>query len=424
MSQYTSHSQRLKTIEVISEKHRSGAWDEIDLTENVSVRCPEFMRKGLLTLHQETPLLVELDRLAILDLTLPFRDFQAHLRPLVRNLPIILNNVEAIEELFISFYDLICSEGHITQLGLGSVLGLHYAFYCTCGRSALPYVPNTIRHLMRLAATPALQPELVEMSFSKTSLILQEITSALLQPDSEATKALKETWLCIASIIAPGASKTHVRKCAAIVWAGVIRKARGRDLDRLLHLLLDAERRPGMEGIWVESLKGTSDGLHSRATFILDQILERLAEPVEADVTSVSKLLTAIVHHCSSKSLLPVVDVILARLGHNNGSRASSAATLALLTVLLATRKGKRFPRIRLRETMRKLVEVMSSWSPDTIEEEQQVALRRQMTQASVASLLCGQLSDWLSTGVNLIDTLWHRLVRFPFLHPPFTDDS
>ena len=325
----------------------------------------------------------------------------------------VLNNVEAVEELFGSFYELACNAKDSAHIGVRSVLGLHYAFYCTCGESAVPYIPKTFRQLLRLAATPALDAELVELTFSTAALILQEIASSLLRPEPEAVTALKDTWLCIASIFSPGASKSHIRKAATSVWAGVIRKARGKALERLMRMMLDDARRPGVEGIWVESLKGTSDGLHSRATFILDQHLDRLAiNPVQEDITSISKILTAVVHHCSSKTLLPVADVILARISPDHCPKASLPAMLALLTVLLATRQGKRFPRLRISECMRKLIDIMSYWGEGGASDGHALALRREIIKASIAILLCGQLSDWLSPGVKVINALWKRLVR------------
>jgi U3 small nucleolar RNA-associated protein 20 len=246
----------------------------------------------------------------------------------------------------------------------------------------------------------------------------------MLKSSMEAQKALKETWSEVRPYLRPKSNKKYVRKCIADAWAGVIRKARSDGLSRLVDVLLEDDAE-GLEAVWTNSLKGTSHNLHSRALPVILLLLDRLAATSsEAQLTTLNLVMTALVHHCSSSTIVPVVEAILARIepaapsgpssSKNPVSLSSSNVMLSVLSTVLLVRKGKRYPEPLLKPTMIKLQNMLPILkSVKDSEMEADVVWRRNFVLCVMGSLQAGKLSHWLSPGVALIDGLWAILVRY-----------
>jgi U3 small nucleolar RNA-associated protein 20 len=357
-------------------------------------------------------------RLSLLDLTLPFQELQKTLYPLTTSLPIILLNLPRISAALYDLYSSLKDGQDNLHSGVDSTLQLHHALYETCQGEALPYLSETAKHLVRIGSLRALDPKLVERTFSSLSLILRTMSPFLLKSTPEAQKALKETWHEVRPYLRPKTNKKYVRKCIADAFAGVIRKARSEGLSRLVDVLLEDDAE-GLEAVWTNSLKGTSHHLHSRALPVITLLLDRLAATSsEAQLTTLNMVMTAMVHHCSSSTMIPVIEAILARVEPSTVSGPSSSKTpvnlssskvmLSILSTVLLIRKGKRYPESLLKPTMVKLQNMLPVLGAS---KETDLAWRKEFVLCVMGSLQAGKLSQWLSPGVALIDGLWALLV-------------
>jgi U3 small nucleolar RNA-associated protein 20 len=347
------------------------------------------------------------------DLTLPYQDLSRELVPLTTTLPITLLNLSRISGIFSAFYSSLKEGTDNADSGLDSALHLHRALYETCLSEAVSELPETTKQLLRVGALRALEPKLVERTYSTLSQILRITAPSLLKPESK--DILQQAWSEVRPYLRPKQNKRVIRKCVADAWVGVIRKARGDGLARLLDVLLEGEYE-GMEAVWAESMKGTGNSFHSRAVAIFGILLDRLAaSPSEAQMATLSSVVTALVHHGSSTTLAPIVETITARIDSSSDTTIAStppSSMLTLLSITLLVRKGKRFPESLLKPTMAKLLSLASSIDvnnkqPGTVDS----TWRRALVQAVVGTLLAGKLVNWLSPGVSLIETLWNGLV-------------
>ncbi|WVF66714.1 hypothetical protein IAT40_001456 [Kwoniella sp. CBS 6097] len=411
---YATYNEQIKNISVDVGKKRGLGWEKDEYDED--------------TEQSSTPLTAELDRLALLDLTIPYQDLQRSLIPLSTTLPITLHNLGAIQQLFFDFYSNLQDGQEHIHSGLDSVLFLHQALYETCLGESLAYVPETVKQLTRVGALRALEPKLVERTYSTLSLILRTIASSLLR--FEAT--LRQTWHELRPYLTPRENKRYVRKCVADAWVGVVRKARSEGLTRLMDVLLEDETE-GMEAVWAHSLKGTSGQLHSRALAIYSSLLDRLIiEPTPFRIATLGLVSTALVHHCSSSVIKPIIELVIARIIPEDLNKASSSkanaktfslpsstAVLRMLSTILLTRKGKRFPEPLLKLLMQRLQSLVphltsdASVGPEGISEEERTTRdgwRNAFVTCTVGCLQAGQLAHWLSPGVSLIGKLWEAL--------------
>lgn len=267
----------------------------------------------------------------------------------------------------------------------------------------------------------ALDPKVVERAFSTLSLVYRTLGSSLLKPDIPAQQALRETWDHLRPYLRHG-HKAYVRRCVSDAWIGVVRKARAEGLSRLMDIMLEGDDGEGMEAIWAGSLKGTSGQLHSRALPVLEILLDRLtASPDESKRRTVGRVVTALVHHCSTATITPVVELITSRMTSPATSVPtssqldflSSTSILHILAVPLFTRKGKRFPEPLLKPTMLKLSSLLPTLKQSDSEASRE--WRKAFVQGVIGCLTAGKLGHWLSPGVMLIDGLWDGLVS---LHP------
>jgi U3 small nucleolar RNA-associated protein 20 len=264
------------------------------------------------------------------------------------------------------------------------------ALFATCLGEATPYLPATVRHLLRTGKLRALEPRLIEKTFSVLSEILRQVAATLLKP--EADGILRATWAEITPLLRPRENKRYVRQCVADAWVAIIRKARGESLKRLIAIMLE-ERHQGMEAVWAHSIKGAPKQLHSRAIPILDTLLDDLRDDPSGEKDDTMKLvITSICHHCASATLVPVVQNLLDRLD-------TSAQVYPLLSTLLFIRKGKRYPESLLKPTMQKLVDLEISGA---------------YLRVAIAALMASKLEQWLSPGVVLIEKIWKGLVSSP----------
>jgi U3 small nucleolar RNA-associated protein 20 len=357
----------------------------------------------------------------LLDLTLPFQQLQKTLYPLTTSLPIILLNLPAISTALYELYDNVKDGQDNLHSGLDSTLQLHHALYETCQGEALPHLAETTKHLTRVGTLRALDPKLVERTFSTLSLILRTMSTFMLKPSPEAQDALKGTWAEVRPYLKPKTNKKYVRKCIADAFAGIIRKARSEGLARLIDVLLENEAE-GLEAVWTNSLKGTSRNFHSRALPVISLLLDRLVQTESpTQLVTLNLVFTALVHHSSSTTIIPVVETILARVATVSTEPSSSSATpsastsiLSALSTVLLVRKGKRYPESQLKPTMVKLQSLLPRLEElKGSSSEQDVEWRKKYVLCIMGSLQAGQLSQWLSPGVALIEGVWNRLVSW-----------
>lgn len=318
-----------------------------------------------------------------------------------------MHNLPAISAAFHEFYARHTNGNDLIHSGLESALQLHRAVFETTLGEAVPHAPEAAADICRIASLRSLEPKIVERAYSTLSLILRTIASALLRPDTNSQLALRNAWHAVKPYLA-SAHKQYVRRCVADAWTGIVRKARGEGLARLVKLLLE-DPGEGMEAVWAHSLKAPSGQLHSRALPILELLLDDLAAaPTEEKTQTMSKVITALVHHTSSTIFAPVAEAIIKRQSATPSPGA--VANLRLLSTALAVRKGKRYPESMIKPTMIKLMEAIPAMRDGSNDN----AWHRWYMQAVIGSLIAGKLAQWLSPGVTLIEKLWDALVSWP----------
>lgn len=377
---------------------------------------------------QKTPLTVELARLELQDLTLPYQGLAESLHPLTRTLPITLLNLEPIMSEFTTFFARFKNGESNADAGLDSALFLLQALYETCLGETTACVPATVKSLVHVGALRKLEPKLVERTYSTLSIVLRTMTPHLLKLEN--APVLRAAWTEVRPYLDPRGNKPYVRKCIADAWAGTLRKARGEGLQRLMATLLE-EPTPGMEAVWANSMKGASHHLHSRGLPIFTVLLDELAaSPSAEQIDTLRLVVTALVHHCSSSQTGLLVEAVLSRVDLVDTKAASSSkqkhaanfetstAFLDILSAFLYTRKGKRFPAAQLKPTMIKLqgliphIKDLASVSPTVpaSDKEERSRWRQSLVAAIIGSLYAGHLAEWLSPGVTMIDALWNAL--------------
>jgi U3 small nucleolar RNA-associated protein 20 len=183
-------------------------------------------------------------------------------------------------------------------------------------------------------------------------------------------------------------------------------------LARLVDVLLEEEAE-GLEAVWTNSLKGTSHNLHSRALPVIGLLLDRaIASQSPAQLVTLNLVLISLVHHCSSGTMVSVVEAVLTRLDSAITDTSASSTVLSILSTVLLVRKGKRYPEAQLKPTMVKLQAMLP-----LLEEsrgnvgEQVIEWRKNYVLCVMGALQAGKLTQWLSPGVALIEGVWNRLV-------------
>ncbi|EIW69152.1 hypothetical protein TREMEDRAFT_71796 [Tremella mesenterica DSM 1558] len=404
---YTTYTEQLKQVTVDVGKRKGPSWNVEEYDSD--------------TEDNRTPFTAELDRLSIHDLTTGYQNFHASIKPLSTTLTLILLNLQPISDNFYTFYSALKPDDDHSNSGVSSVLSLHHALFETCMAEAIPQLPQTVKHILHIGSIPQLDPSVVEKAYSSLSLILRTITSHLLKSDPASQRVLRETWTEVKLYMVPKRNKSYVRKCIAEAWSVVIRKARGDGLARLMDIMLEDDSE-GLEVVWACALKGQGSNLHSRAMAVIDTLLDHAAATSNSTNKSMlMKVLTSLVHHCSSSTITPIVDAVVSRLdlpiGPSSSTTpvtsfsASSTTLLELLSVLLFTRKGKRFPESHIRPAMLKLQALVQELpSMDGEINNTEIEWRRALVSVVVGCLEVGHLQQWLSPGVQLIEKLWDVL--------------
>lgn len=177
------------------------------------------------------------------------------------------------------------------------------------------------------------------------------------------------------------------------------------------------EDHQGMEAVWAHSVKGGPKQLHSRAIPILDNLLDDLRDnPTASKDETMILVITSLCHHCSSTNLGPVIQNLLDRLDQpssTSSSRTPLAAArihiFALLSTLLFTRKGKRYPETLLKPTMQNFLSLAQGLAADN--EGTDEAWSKAYLRTVIGVLMASKLEQWLSPGVMLIEKIWKSLV-------------
>ncbi|CAK9786718.1 hypothetical protein CC85DRAFT_329402 [Cutaneotrichosporon oleaginosum] len=376
---------------------------------------------------EELPLLAEMARLELQDLTTGYQDLARALHPLTRTLPLILLNLEPITEHFSAFFSKLKNGETHEHSGLGSALLLVQALYATVLSAGVPHFATTTKDLVRVGALRALEPKLVEATYSTLSRSLSSVAPSLTR--AENTAHLRAAWAAVRPYLGP-ANKGYVRKALAEAWAALLRKARNEALNHLTRVLLE-EPTPGIEAVWANAMKGTKTHLHSPSITIYTILLDDLAtNTTEEQIATMRHVTIALVHHCSSSETAPLIQAVVSRLDlvdHNaaTSSKAKSTANfttstafLDVLATFLFTRKGKRFPSAELKPTMLKLQSLVAHIKDVAADSEgladearaERNRWRKALVACIVGTLNSGKLAQWLNPGVGLIDALWQAL--------------
>jgi U3 small nucleolar RNA-associated protein 20 len=329
-------------------------------------------------------------------------------------LPITLLNLPTIFQILSDYYrSLKDGEDHLNS-GLESALSLHLALYATCLSEGAAYLPITMRDLIRVGSLRALEPKLIEKAFSILSEILRMLASTIVKPDEASQDILRATWKEVTPYLRLKENKQYVRKCVSDACIGVLRKARGDGLERLIGVLLE-EPSEGMEAVWAGSMKGTQGQLHSRALPLFEILLRRTLEKEGGDrVHMLEMVLISLAHYCSAATLAPITIALVTSL-QNAASAHSITSTqtslLRLTSALLFTRKGKRFVDTQIKPTMTTLLGMADQLGAGQTKEGSKKDWTDAYVEAVIASLMAGKLEHWLSPGVTLIDKACKELV-------------
>ena len=356
-------------------------------------------------------------------MTIGFQELYRDLSSLTTSLAITLHHITPISERFHTFYTSLADNKEHTHSGLDSALQLHRAFFETCLGEAVWLVPTAAKDLLHIGSMSGLDPKLIERAFSVLSLILRIIAPSLSKADDASKESLRSTWTEVRLYLSPGNNKAYVRRCVADAWVGLVRKSRADSLQRLVSLMLEDQAYiQGTEAIWAHGLKGPGEQLHSRAIGIVELLLQHLTlNPIFEESEMLGKVLIAMVHHCSPSTLTPIADAVVKRIGLSASVNPDKVTSLLnLLSCMLFTRKGKRFPEMLLKQTMQKLIEMMSllATSPDPSQTPSDsdttmpsAPWRQAISQAVIGCLIAGRLAQWLSPGVALIERFWDAAV-------------
>ena len=337
-------------------------------------------------------------RLALLDLTTPYQSFQSSLIPLTKTLTLTLHNLSRIDSLFSAFYSSLQEGADHANSGLDSVLQLHAATYESCLEENLAYLPSTTRDILRIAFIRSLDARLVQRSYSTLGQILRTLATPLARSEQ-----LEAVWNESGPYLGHP-RKVYVRRCVAEVWAGVVRKLRKDGLQKLLGVMRGSEA----ELVLLKAFTGSKGNLHSRALETWDSILENLGSGRGAMETQ--KLAVGLAKLCSSVELRPLVEAVLHRIDVAARNQALQTALLSTLgAFLFTTREKTRHGSLVVKSCMLKMLDITSSLASESSDDDRDH--RRAVVMSVVGCLYAGDLANWLSPGVQLIEALWSLLV-------------
>ncbi|OMP81501.1 U3 small nucleolar RNA-associated protein 20 [Diplodia seriata] len=291
-----------------------------------------------------------------LNLSESFHAFSRELDPLCESLPQILHHADSIMDLLVRYIE------KRDALSLEPLLSLVSHFAHDLGARFEKYFARTVRIVCDVAAKHP-DIEVIEWSFTCLAWLFKYL-SRLLVPD------LRPLYDLMAPLLGKEHQKSFVSRFAAEAMSFLVRKAGAsyhRDKEPLQiivsHALADlaalaqrsdaSQYQRGLMTLFVESVKGVQNGLHSSAEAVFGVLLEQalasqddesLVREERPAVDLLQGVLTATIHHTNSETFRPVLQILLGHIDaidrSNNTLKLENAARL--LFTVVGVRKGTR----------------------------------------------------------------------------------
>ncbi|KAF4540927.1 Down-regulated-in-metastasis protein [Lasiodiplodia theobromae] len=291
-----------------------------------------------------------------LNLSENFNAFSRELDPLCESLPQILHHADRIMDLLIRYIE------KRDALSLEPLLSLVSHFAHDLGVRFEKYFARAVQTVCQVAAKHP-DIEVIEWSFTCLAWLFKYL-SRLLVPD------LRPLYDLMAPLLGKEHQKSFVTRFAAESMSFLVRKAGAsyhRDKEPLQvivsHALNDLEAlaqrddasqyQQGLMSLFVDSVKGIQNGLHSSAEAILKVLLEQALAFKENDslvpgerpaMDVVQGVLTATIHHTNSETFRPVLQIVLDQIDAPDRSKDTQMLENAarLLFTVAGVRKGTR----------------------------------------------------------------------------------
>ncbi|GME40767.1 Down-regulated-in-metastasis protein [Neofusicoccum parvum] len=321
-----------------------------------------------------------------LNLSENFTAFIRELDPLCESLPQILHHGDRIMDLLIRYIE------KRDALSLEPLLSLVSHFAHDLGVRFEKYFARTVRAVCDIAAKHP-DVEVIEWSFTCLAWLFKYL-SRLLVPD------LRPLYDLMAPLLGKEHQKSFVSRFAAEALSFLVRKA-GASYHRdkvplqiiIAHALGDLEElaqksdasqyQRGLMTLFVESIKGVQHGLHSSAESVLKELLtQALASGDDASIVPdarpamdvVQGVLTATIHHTTSETFTPVLQIVLEQIDGSNpniGMKRVGDASRLVFTVA-GVRKGSRIA--DWNPLMRTMSQIIHSAEPSQISSDSDAA--------------------------------------------------
>ena len=403
---YVSFHERLKNVNIDLSRDASHSWGQNRLqVAGLDAPASVFAEAtGTATTIAETSDLqstafgTALEQWNELNLSLPFQEFYAHVKPKAQSLVLLLHHRDEIATVLDAF--LILRDDR-SWLAWDALLDLVPRMAFDLGPEFLPVYPKLLTALLRASSSmnknlthgdDAMAARLVERAFHSAAWLFRAVTSLMLK--SQSPELLITSWTIVRDVIAAekpsqplpaGANEninevadenegdkdedgeenigegenqvlvhtsqlsptTYTRRFATEALSYLIRKAPQAQLKGLVsHMLVDANcyglaLEHGIAATWANSCKTASHALHSRTPELLSCIMD-LESPCAMMVRRIGRwIITSLVHHTRAPGMVCVFDFLLQRASSLQPGDALQS-TLEWLIAAIGTRKGKR----------------------------------------------------------------------------------
>ncbi|KAK8178639.1 U3 snoRNP protein Utp20 [Phyllosticta citribraziliensis] len=293
-----------------------------------------------------------------LNLSQSFQNFSRELSPFCESLPQILHHEDRIMDLLFAYIE------KEDELSLEPLLSLVSHFAHDLGARFERHFGKAVQLLCRIASKHQ-AIEAIEWSFTCMAWLFKYL-SRLLVSD------LRPLYDLMAPMLGKKHQKHFVTRFAAESMSFLVRKAGAsyhRDIEPLrifvTHAIRDLEEvaqredtyqyQKGLMSLFVESIKGVQNGLHSSGPAVVKELMSQAIAPENAKSDSLvpddspamdvlQGVLTAVIHHTNSHTFSPILEVILEtiqqstpELGHTGLQNAAR-----ILLIVVGVRKGTR----------------------------------------------------------------------------------
>ncbi|KAK8205966.1 armadillo-type protein [Phyllosticta capitalensis] len=337
---YESFSQRVAKLTIDPVRRTRRHFDDEDLSASTSYLKNSFEEWKDLNLSQD------------------FQNFCRELTPLCESLPQILHYEDRIMDLLVAYIE------KENELSLEPLLSLVSHFAHDLGARFEKHFGRTVQLLCRIASKHQ-AIEAIEWSFTCMAWLFKYL-SRLLVAD------LRPLYDLMAPMLGKEHRKHFVTRFAAEAMSFLVRKAgasyhRDREPLRIFvaHAIRDLEEmaqredtyqyQQGLMSLFVESVKGVQNGLHSSGQAVFKELMTQAMAPENVNADSLvpdespamdvlQGVLTAIIHHTTSHTFKPILEVMLETIQESVSklSKAGLQNAARLLLTAAGVRKGTR----------------------------------------------------------------------------------